>query len=401
MGNKVGTKAIGGPPVELHAALMPMVAPIVEAAIAAIRSREPGLGTSEPALERNLRAGLTHAVDRWFDGSVEAADRELHFALGRTQARSGRSLDELTGFYRLAAQTMWRRLTEVGAAGGIAPEHLYGLAETGFGCVEELSTQAAAGFAEEHSHRLDASRTRRSELVRLLLKEPQPSAEALAAAARGVGAELTPTSEVAFFAGAAAAYEPFVRSAREQFVMTPRNGVFAGVLLDPSGPLRREELRAAAERAGVQIALGPAVAGSEARTSVQHARALLTLAHAGHVGGGALLVCEDHTAALLLSSDAALAAELHEHRLAPLAQVHGEATRENLLLTLRAWLRHPGQRKTIAHELGVHPQTVRYRLARLRDLFGTALDDPDARFELELALRAAPYAALAARTRDD
>jgi hypothetical protein len=38
--------------------------------------------------------------------------------------------------------------------------------------------------------------------------------------------------------------------------------------------------------------------------------------------------------------------------------------------------------------VSLHPQTVRYRLARLRELFGTRLDDPDARFELELALRA-------------
>jgi DNA-binding PucR family transcriptional regulator len=37
--------------------------------------------------------------------------------------------------------------------------------------------------------------------------------------------------------------------------------------------------------------------------------------------------------------------------------------------------------------LHVHPQTVRYRLNRLRELYGDALDDPDARFELELALR--------------
>ncbi|MGH2714951.1 MAG: helix-turn-helix domain-containing protein, partial [Thermoleophilaceae bacterium] len=35
-----------------------------------------------------------------------------------------------------------------------------------------------------------------------------------------------------------------------------------------------------------------------------------------------------------------------------------------------------------------HPQTVRYRLARLRELFGERLDEPDGRFELELALRA-------------
>jgi DNA-binding PucR family transcriptional regulator len=40
-----------------------------------------------------------------------------------------------------------------------------------------------------------------------------------------------------------------------------------------------------------------------------------------------------------------------------------------------------------AAALGVHPQTVRYRVTRLRELFGSALDDPDARFELQLALR--------------
>jgi DNA-binding PucR family transcriptional regulator len=33
---------------------------------------------------------------------------------------------------------------------------------------------------------------------------------------------------------------------------------------------------------------------------------------------------------------------------------------------------------------------VRYRIARLRDLLGDDLDDPDIRFELEIALRAAP-----------
>jgi DNA-binding PucR family transcriptional regulator len=42
----------------------------------------------------------------------------------------------------------------------------------------------------------------------------------------------------------------------------------------------------------------------------------------------------------------------------------------------------------MARELHVHPQTARYRVARLRELLGAQLDDPDARFELEVALRA-------------
>jgi DNA-binding PucR family transcriptional regulator len=36
----------------------------------------------------------------------------------------------------------------------------------------------------------------------------------------------------------------------------------------------------------------------------------------------------------------------------------------------------------------VHPQTVRYRLRHLQEMFGEALADPAARFDLEVALHA-------------
>ena len=51
------------------------------------------------------------------------------------------------------------------------------------------------------------------------------------------------------------------------------------------------------------------------------------------------------------------------------------------------WLAEQGRLGRVAERLGVHPQTARYRLGRLRDLFGSDLDDPDARFWLQLALR--------------
>jgi hypothetical protein len=38
--------------------------------------------------------------------------------------------------------------------------------------------------------------------------------------------------------------------------------------------------------------------------------------------------------------------------------------------------------------LHVHPQTVRYRLRQLEELFGDQLLDPDLRFDLEIVLRA-------------
>jgi hypothetical protein len=387
------------PPAELRAALMPAVPAIVEAAIAAIRSQGPThTGGSETALERNLRMGLTDAVDRWFDAAPPAADRDLHFALGRSQARAGRSLDELMGFYRTAAQTMWRRLAEVGAAGGVEPQDLYRLAETGFGCVDELSTEAAAGFAEEQSHRSGASHSRRSELVRLLLMDPQPAHDALEGAARTVGIELGST--LAFFVGPAEHYDAFARSAGDHVVLGSREGAFVGAIFDPDGPGRRHQLAVAAERSAAQLALGPVVPISGARSSLRRARDLLALIQAGLVEGGPLTEAQQHDVALLLSAEPQLARDVSSRRLAPLQEVRGSTTRRNLALTLRAWLRSPGQRKTIAHELGVHPQTVRYRMVRLRELFGTALDDPDQRFELELALRVERYTQLAASEAD-
>ncbi|MFP3440891.1 helix-turn-helix domain-containing protein, partial [Pantoea sp. SIMBA_133] len=53
-----------------------------------------------------------------------------------------------------------------------------------------------------------------------------------------------------------------------------------------------------------------------------------------------------------------------------------------------AWLTHWGQRAPIAAELGVHPRTVGYRVGRLRELFGEALEETEERFDLEIVLRA-------------
>ena len=54
---------------------------------------------------------------------------------------------------------------------------------------------------------------------------------------------------------------------------------------------------------------------------------------------------------------------------------------------LRAWLDEPGQVTRVAQRLHVHPQTVRYRVAQLRELFGERLEEPEGRFELALAVR--------------
>ena len=134
------------------------------------------------------------------------------------------------------------------------------------------------------------------------------------------------------------------------------------------------------------VAIGPTVSWHEAAASLRRAAAAYRLAATGGVAGGPLVVAEDHLATLLLASDRGLAADLAATRLAPLDGL-AAGPRARLTETLRAWLDRPGQVQAVAAELGVHPQTVRYRLRQLRELFGTRLEDPDARFELSLALR--------------
>ncbi|HEX3262947.1 MAG TPA: helix-turn-helix domain-containing protein, partial [Solirubrobacterales bacterium] len=64
------------------------------------------------------------------------------------------------------------------------------------------------------------------------------------------------------------------------------------------------------------------------------------------------------------------------------------AARARMEETALAFVQHGGNAAAMARALHLHPQTVRYRLTRLRELLGDQLDEPDARFELELALRA-------------
>jgi DNA-binding PucR family transcriptional regulator len=74
-------------------------------------------------------------------------------------------------------------------------------------------------------------------------------------------------------------------------------------------------------------------------------------------------------------------------QLAPLAELR-PPQRERLTETLLVWLETVHDANAAAARLFVHPQTIRYRVRRLEQLFGDRLQDPDARLDLELALRA-------------
>ncbi|GHF73771.1 hypothetical protein GCM10010218_63700 [Streptomyces mashuensis] len=67
---------------------------------------------------------------------------------------------------------------------------------------------------------------------------------------------------------------------------------------------------------------------------------------------------------------------------------HDATGRGDLVASLHAWLSRHGQWDAAAADLGVHRHTLRYRMRRVEEILGRSLDDPDARMELWLALKA-------------
>lgn len=72
----------------------------------------------------------------------------------------------------------------------------------------------------------------------------------------------------------------------------------------------------------------------------------------------------------------------------------------SLVETLRVFLAKNQNHAETARALGVHYNTLRYRLARIRDIVGDALSDPQRRLTLEVALQLYPLVASAEERRE-
>jgi hypothetical protein len=376
-------------PAEVARALRPELPGLADDIIAAISHgvpdyRRPLEGPFGEGLRRGVEEGLRQFMELIEDPDFDrSAGREVYVGLGRGEMRAGRSLEALLAAYRLGARVAWRRLVAAGEREGLEPGTLYVLAEAIFAYIDELSGDSIEGYAREQTAAAGELQRRRRRLAGLLLQDPPPDRAAVEAAATDAGWGLPrslaalvldggePPDRLAARLGSEVLVAPAAAAPTLRCVLVP----------DPAAPGRRAQLEAALDAR--RAALGPAVGWREAPVSFGRAAAALRLPDPD---GGGLVVADEHRVAILLDSDRRLAGDLAAEALAPLAG-ETELSRERLTSTLEAWLRHRGRTEEVARALHVHPQTVRYRLTRLRELFGDSLDDPDARFELELALR--------------
>jgi hypothetical protein len=382
-------------PPSLAGALRPALPELAEAIIAAIGREVPAYARPlEGPFGRALRIGVERALARFVDGIEEPGRddpgaREIYVALGKGEMRAGRSLDALLSAYRIGARLAWERFLAAGEAAGHEPATLYRLASAIFDYIDGISAESVEGFAEERATAEGERRRRRRSLARLLARDDVPVDE-VRDLARLAGWRM-PELVAALVVGTGEGEEPDADRLASRLgggaIAAAEGPLAVAWVPDPRAPRRRSQLEAALD--GAPAVLGPAGPVERAPASLARAQAAHALVLEGRLDGERLVVADEHLPTLLVhGGDGALAADLAARALAPLRDLR-PGPRARLDATLRAWLDHPGQVTRVAAQLHVHPQTVRYRVAQLRELFGERLDDPDARFELALALRAA------------
>ena len=294
------------------------------------------------------------------------------YQLGRGEARSGRTTDALLSAYRIGARVSWREMSMHAVRSGLSPETLVSFAELVFAYIDELSAASVAGHTDELA---TSGRVRQRLLERishhLLIGSPQ---ETVRSAAERAGWP-TPTTLTAVILPESQARPALAELSPQTLQAEGPDDDTALLLVPDAHERRRSTLLSTLEGRG--CVAGPARPWLAARASYDRALRTRALGLAGDT--------ESHLVPLVLTADADALADLRAQALAPLADLR-PAVAEKLTATLRAWLLHQGRRDDVAAALFVHPQTVRYRMGQLRELFGERLDDPDTVLALIVAL---------------
>jgi hypothetical protein len=296
------------------------------------------------------------------------------YQLGRGEARSGRSTDALLSAYRIGARVSWHEMSTIAVRNGLDAETLVSFAELVFAYIDELSAASVAGHTDELA---TTGRVRQRLLERIThhLLTGAPAETVVKAAERAdwkvpttLTAVIVPESQV----------RPVLSALSSRTLQAGEAPGLddAALLLVPDAHDRRRPalLRAIEDR---EATAGPPRPWLEAQSSF--ARAL----RARELGIGP--DTEARLTELVLTADPEALEDLRAQALAPMKGLR-PATAEKLVDTLRAWLLHHGRRDAVAEELFVHPQTVRYRMGQLRDLYGSSLDDPESVLRLTVAL---------------
>jgi hypothetical protein len=375
-------RILAGLPALLEEAVGP--AARLDARIAdALRERRGDVLTVADAVVRHLVAETAASLltpGREQRSALTGQLRELAREVGRDRRASDATPWSVLAAYRTAARIAWRRIASLTRQLQLPPAAMVSLGEAVFGLVEDVSAATVDGWIDEQQRSGSARERLLHDLADALLGERVDLAR-IQRTARLAGWQLPERAAVVLVRPGDQLARRTLSHVDAAVLPLPHDGRDGVVLPDPEAPGRRARLVLALRGAGATV--GPAVSITGLAESARIAE--LAVQVLGTPADGSPVFAADHLDSLIARRDPALVALLRTrvlHRFDDLPP----AARQSLLETLHSWLVHMGDRRAVAEELGVHPQTVRYRLQRLRELLGTALDDPRERLRLLLAL---------------
>ncbi len=376
----------------IASALRPILPSLVEDTLEHIDEVLPSMGQDLAGpYGVDLRRGIVRALERFLNllgQEVDALDpalTELYGSFGAREDHYGRSLETLLTAYRVGARGAWVHFSGAAVAARVPTDQVIRLAEAIFAYVDELSAASALGFTQAQVRRAGHRDLARRQLALAILEgEAATSAPRVNDLAADAGWPLPERLAVAIWRPPEdAASRDLAVPHPEVLFVSSEDEVRA---LVPDFVLRDRRGRMRLGPTGVTVSVGTLRPPREAPISLAHARAITTLVDEGVLHGGGPVAAGEHLATLVVHADRRLLADLRDQVLGPLEQV-AAPRRPVMAATLSSWLAHHGDRIATSADLGVHPQTVSYRLAELRRLFGPALEDPQARFALLLALQ--------------
>jgi hypothetical protein len=372
----------------LEAVLPSMAERTVEAIIAEVPAyTDPFQGRMGQNIENAVQASLGAFLRLATRGGDHASDPALSAALngayelGRGEAREGRTIDALLAAYRVGAREAWRELSSAAVTSGLPAQTVARFAELVFAYIDELSAASVSGHTDELA---SAGRVRQRYLDllarQLIGGEDVATLRATADTASWPAPEtltavLVPAAQMS---RVATLLSPATLQSTDDLPGLDPAGSWAAALVPDADGGRRTALLASLS--GRTAVVGPS--RPWATVSASYRRAV----RARYLAAGARVVdTDEHLVELVLGADGDALDDLRRRALAPLQEL-GPSAAERLAETLRSWLLNQGRRDAVAAELFVHPQTVRYRMNQIRQVYGDRLADPETILELTVAL---------------
>lgn len=327
-----------------------------------------------------VTAGINHFLDMVEKGPTPAPRvDDLFRRMGYGEAIDGRDLQAMHASFRIATRDAWDDLRSTAEQMDMSAAVLGTLGDALFGFIEHLTEQTSIGHRTGTDSLDRSAETARIRLLRALLDRglydvlrshaadavwPLPQ-RFVVLAVNSTGVEMGDLPAVALMD---VAPDPVVvvcgSDNRDDVITSLRQ-------LDPDAP----------------IAVSWPVRADDVPAARRWAERALLLAEQDVIAAEPVIECARYRTHLWLHAEPALRRQMCQDLLRPLL-AETPNSREILSETLLVWLETRDSAPAIAAQLGVHPQTVRYRWKRINELFGDDLREPEFMVQITMLLKA-------------